>query len=400
MQQDTEQTTDAHLRTPAGGPLAGVRVVEVGQAVCAPLCARHLADLGADVIKVEAHDGDLARSYDSVVNGESAYFAWANYGKRSIVLDLRAEDGREALSKLLVRSDVFIHNLGPGSMERLGFGREAVKALNPSIVDCSISGFGSTGPMADRKAFDLLVQGEAGLMSVTGAQDEPAKVGISIVDMCTAVYALSAIQAALWERITTGRGQHIEMSLLDSIAEWMMAPALHQMHTGKPPRREGARHNMMVPYGRYRTGAETSVNFAIQTQRHWQLLCEEVLLAPELTAHADFATNANRVANRRDLEPMIEERLTARGHVSVVEDLLRTGIPCGEVNDLAAFVDHPQLAERSRWRSIRAGEGTTRTIVPPFSLGDRAQDERAEQLAVPALGEHTQSILAALGVPG
>ncbi|MFE0726115.1 CaiB/BaiF CoA transferase family protein [Streptomyces mutabilis] len=388
------QRTTISPDTARPGPLSGVRVIEVGHAVCAPLCARHLADLGADVIKVEAPTGDLARKYDEVVGGDSAYFAWANYGKRSIVLDLRSDDGRADFEELVERADVVIHNLGPGAMNRLGFDHQRLSRLNRRLIDCAISGYGTPGPMAERKAFDLLVQGESGLMAVTGTEAEPAKVGVSIVDMCTAMYALAAIQAALIERSQTGAGRLVEISMLDCIAEWMMAPAFHQIHGGAAPRREGARHNMMVPYGLYRTGASTSVNFAIQTTPHWRTLCKEVLNAPELADHPDFATNADRVRNRTALEPRIEELLAGIGHDEAVKRLLDANIPVGEVNDLAGLVGHPQLQARDRWMTIRAKGGTAPTVRPPFNLTDTA----GMIPAVPALGEHTSSILAELRV--
>ncbi len=378
-----------------GAPLRGIRVVEVGHAVSAPLCARHLADLGADVVKVEAPTGDLARGYDSVVAGDSAYFAWANYGKRSVVMDLRSDEGRKHFGQLVETSDVLVHNLGPGAMNRLGFTPEHLRQLNPQLVNCQITGYGTTGPMADRKAFDLLVQGEAGLMAVTGTEADPAKVGISIVDMCTAVYALSTVQAALIERASTGIGRHVEVAMIDCISEWMMAPAFHQIHTGRAPRREGARHNMMVPYGLYRTGERTSVNFAIQTAPHWRSLCEDVLEAPELTEHSDYATNADRVRNRAKLETRVEELLSGIGHDAAVQRLLAAGIPSGEVNDLAGLVDHEQLAARDRWMPIRTGGGDAPTIRPPFNLRDGYEVTPA----VPGLGEHTDAVLAELDHP-
>jgi itaconate CoA-transferase len=377
---------------PATLPLEGIRVVEVGQAVCAPLCARHLADLGADVIKVESPSGDLARGYDSVVDGDSAYFAWANYGKRSVVLDLRDADGRTHFEHLVATADVLIHNLGPGSMGRLGFDDARLAELNPRLINCGISGYGTEGPMAQRKAFDLLVQGESGLMSVTGTAAEPAKVGVSIVDMCTAVYALVGIQAALIERSSTGVGRVVEISLLDCIAEWMMAPAYHQIHSGEAPRREGARHNMMVPYGLYRTGPSTSVNFAIQTTPHWRALCGDVLDAPDLADDPDYATNADRVRHREKLERRVEELLCTIGHDEAVRRLLAAGIPVGEVNGLAGLVEHPQLEARQRWMSIRTRRGLAPTVRPPFDSGVRAR----RVPAVPGLGQHTDDVLAEL----
>lgn len=379
--------------TQVTAPLEGIRVVEVGQAVCAPLCARHLADLGADVIKVEnPHGGDLARGYDAVVNGTSAYFAWANYGKRSVVLDLKGEEGTAGFVALVDTADVLVHNLGPGAMDRLGFDPVTLAARNPRLVNCGISGYGTDGPLKDRKAFDLLVQGEVGLMSITGTGDEVAKVGISIVDMCAAVYGLSAIQAALIQRTTTGVGTFIDLSLFDCIAEWMMAPAYHQIHTGRSPQREGARHNMMVPYGVYSTGPGTSVNFAVQTQAHWQLLCEEVLERPEMARAEGYATNADRVTNRGRLEPVIESLLANIGHDQVLSRLDGCGIPVGEVRDLAGFAAHPQLSERSRWFDIEVGAGSARALRAPFNLTSTAPTGKR----VPALGEHTAEVLAEL----
>ncbi|GAA2400465.1 CaiB/BaiF CoA-transferase family protein [Actinomadura vinacea] len=383
--------TGGDSRRELGTPLQGIKVVEVGHAVSAPLCARHLADLGADVVKIEAPSGDLARGYDSVVSGDSAYFAWANYGKRSVVLDLRSEDGRAHFEQFVGRADVLVHNLGPGAMNRLGFDSDHLAALNPQLVNCQITGYGSTGPMAERKAFDLLVQGESGLMAVTGTEDRPVKVGISVVDMCTAMYALAAVQAALFDRSSTGAGRYVEISMLDCISEWMMVPAFHQIHADSTPRREGARHNMMVPYGVYRTGVGTSVNFAIQTTSHWQSLCD-VLEAPELAEHPDFATNADRVRNRATLEPRIEELLTGIGHDEAVRRLLASAIPCGEVNDLQGLVDHPQLAARERWMSIRTRGGVAPTVRSPFNLRNSHQPSPA----VPGLGEHTDAVLAEL----
>lgn len=369
-------------------PLTGVRVIEIGHAVSAPLCARHLADLGADVIKIESPQGDLARGYDSVVHGTSAYFAWANYGKRSVVADLKTPEGVEFLRELLAGADVLVHNLGPGAMDRLGFGADAVTSLNPALVNCRISGYGAEGPLKDRKAFDLLVQGESGLMSVTGTESEPAKVGVSIVDMCTAVYALSAIEAALLRRTTTGSGAFIDLTMLDCISEWMMAPAYHQLYAGRAPRREGARHNMMVPYGVYRTGAETSINFAVQTQTHWRLLCDDVLGEPELAQDPGFSTNSDRVANRERLETLLERRFQAIGHDDVLARLLSAGIPVAEVNDLAGLTNHPQLSSRGRWFEITTAGGPVRALRPPFNLDHCDIHHRA----VPQLGEHTDSI--------
>lgn len=375
------------------GPLSGIRVIEVGQAVAAPLCARHLADLGADVIKIESPiGGDLARNYDSVAKGTSAYFTWANYGKRSVALDLKSEDGRAAIAQLLATADIFVHNLGPGAMDRLGFDPKSVQQINSRLVNCAITGYGADGPMRDRKAFDLLIQGESGLMSVTGTEDQVAKVGISVVDMCTAVYALSAIQAALLQRTRTDEGTYLDISMLECLSEWMMAPTYHQLYGETQPRREGARHNMMVPYGVYSTGSRTSVNFAIQTDVHWRLFCDRVVRRPGLAQDPRFESNERRVANRVDLEQLIEAIFKEAGHQQVLQRLVDAGIPSGEVNDLKGLSEHPQLEARNRWFDIETAGGLVRAIRAPFNLPGL----NTTQKSVPSLGQHTHDVLNAL----
>lgn len=315
-------------------PLSGLRGIALEQAVAAPLCSRHLADLGADVIKVKRPDrGDMTRGYDSVVQGQSAYFVWANRGKRSLTLDLKSDHGRRMLGELLDGADVFLHNLGPGAMERLGFGREAVSTRWPALINCAISGYGNDGPYQHRKAFDLLIQGEAGMLSLTGKPDAPAKVGISIADTCAAMYPLSAVLAALIERDRSGRGTFIDISMLECLAEWMMTPAYHQLHAGRQPRRAGARHNMLVPYGVYRAGNGGHVNLAVQTQTQWRRLCAEVLDQTSLIGDPRFATNEARVRNRDELEALIEERFHKLDPAEVTRLLADAGIPTGDVND-------------------------------------------------------------------
>lgn len=380
-----------------GRPLRGIRVVTIEVAVAGPLCSRHLGDLGADVIKIERPPlGDLARNYDTVVKGQSAYFVWANRGKRSVALDLKAAEGQTVLAALLDSADVFVHNLGPGAVDRIGFGAEVIASRWPRLIACGISGYGADGPYRDRKAFDLLIQGEAGLLSLTGTPEEPAKVGISVADMCAGVYALGAILAALLERGQTGRGRVIDISLLDCLAEWMMAPTYHQIYGERQPSREGARHNMMVPYGVYRVGDEGHVNFAVQTETHWRALCGQVLETPELADDLRFATNEARVEHRRELEPLIERLFAKRGLAAVLDRLRTAGIPTGDVNDLAGLIDHPQLASRDRWFETDTPGGPVRALRPPFNLGDRGAPARG----VPSLGEHTAEVLAELGMDG
>jgi itaconate CoA-transferase len=376
-----------------GLPLAGIRVIALEHAVAAPLCSRHLADLGADVIKVEnPHGGDLARHYDSVVEGQSAYFVWANRGKRSVALDLKSDEGRAAFDGLLRGADVFVHNLGPGAVDRLGFGHEALRERFPRLINCAISGYGADGPYRDRKAFDLLIQGEAGLLSVTGEPEQPAKVGISVADMCAAVYAMSAILAAVLRRERTGDGAVIDISMLDCLSEWMMAPAYHQLYGGTQLPRAGARHNMMVPYGVYPAGEGEHVVFAVQTAAQWTRLCEHVIDCPDLVEDSRFATNELRVRNRAELEPLIEEELAALGAARAMERLLAAGIPTAAVNDLDGMLHHPQHEARARWTEAGSPGGPVRVLRSPFTMDGLV----TPAAAVPGLGEHTDVVLAEL----
>lgn len=348
-------------------PLAGIRVVALEQAVAAPLCSRHLADLGAEVVKVESRRGDFARRYDSAVRGQSAYFVWLNRGKRSIALDLSTPADRTVFDALLARADVFLHNLGPGAVDRLGYGWQAPHQAHPRLIWCGISGYGPDGPYRDRKAYDLLLQGESGLLAVTGEPDRPAKVGVSIGDISAGMYALASIQSALFRRERSGEGARIDVSMLDCLAEWMMPPAYHAMY-GEAPPASGARHSMIVPYGPFRVGGGGVVNVAVQNEGQWQRLCEHVLERPDLVADPRFATNQARVANRAALEPLIEAIL-AGVLLEEAERRLEAGdVPFGTVRDLQGLLAHPQLAERGRWREADTPAGAIRALVPPFNI--------------------------------
>ena len=363
------------------------------QAVAAPFASRQLADMGADVIKIERPDGgDSARAYDRAMNGVSAYFAWLNRGKRSVVLDLKQAHDRNVCATLLARADVFIHNLAPGAVERLGFGYEHVVGQNERIVWCGISGYGPDGPLRDKKAYDMLVQAESGVVSVTGSADAPAKVGISIADISSGFYAYSSILAALIRRGRTGRGDRIDITMLECLTEWM-TPALYVWRgTGTVPARMGVRHNMIVPYGAYAC-ADGAVLFAIQTQREWQRFCAQVMDAPALADDPKFATNADRLTHRAELEARIEDRLRGYHRAEVTAWLEAADIATGNLNDVPTVVEHPQLAARSRWTTVDSPGGPIPALVPPHNL----YDAPARMGAVPALGEHTQAVLAELG---
>jgi itaconate CoA-transferase len=377
-----------------GYPLEGVRVVALEQAVAAPFCTRHLADLGADVVKIERPDGgDFGRRYDTVVNGMSSYFVWLNRGKRSLTLDLKSEGGRELLTRLLDRADVFIQNLGPGVADRLGLAASTLRERYPRLIVCELSGYGSTGPYRDRKAFDLLLQGESGLISTTGSPEAPAKIGISIADVSAGMYAFSSILAALYDRERTGLGRSIETAMLDCLAEWMSAPASFWMYGGIKLERAGWRHNIIVPYGPYRCGDGQYVNLAVQNEGQWRRLCERALGRPDLVDDPRFRSNELRLRNRTELEPLIEEILGQADRATIEARLAEADVPFGSLNDVDDLVEHPQLAARDRWLEVGSPVGPVRALAHPLNLSDMPQ--RADP--VPALGEQTDEIARELG---
>lgn len=374
-------------------PLSGIRVVALEQAVAAPFTTRQLADMGADVIKVERQEGgDFARSYDGVLNGLSAYFAWLNRGKRSIVLDAKAEEGKAILKRLLERADVFVHNLAPGAVERLGFGYEAVKEFNQRLVWAGISGYGPDGPYRDKKAYDMLIQAEAGVVSLTGTPEEAAKVGVSIADIAAGLYGYSSILAALLNREKTGRGERIDISMFECLAEWAMPPINVYLGSGVIPARAGLHHNMIQPYGSYKC-ADGSVLFSIQNEREWKRFCDIVLEMPALADDPRFVSNDRRLENRDALTSQIEVRFSLSSVDTIIERLERANIANAAVNDVKAVVEHPQLAARGRWASVDSYLGPIQTLLPPHNLA--SVSPRMER--IPALGEHTDEILAELG---
>lgn len=376
-------------------PLSGVRVVALEQAVSAPLCTRHLADLGADVIKIERpKEGDFARHYDSVVKGQSAHFVWLNRGKRSIELDMKSPAGPRTMDALLARADVFVHNLGPGAVDRLGLGWNDVHSRWPALISCAISGYGADGPYRERKAYDLLLQGEAGVLAVTGTPEQPAKVGVSIADICAGMYALSAILATLFQRTKTGEGTLIDISMFECLSEWMVPSLYHHLYAGRAPAREGMRHNMIVPYGPYRVGGGDFVNLGVQNESQWLRLCERVLERPDIARDPRFNSNERRVHNRSALEPVLEEILSRWTAAEVEDRLAAADVPFGHVNSVADVAAHAQLVARHRWIEIESESGPIDALAHPFNISGLEQTPKG----VPALGQHTAEVLAELGL--
>ncbi|MET8978199.1 CaiB/BaiF CoA-transferase family protein [Streptomyces sp. NPDC004539] len=376
-------------------PLAGITVVSVEQAVAAPYATRQLADLGARVIKVERPGGgDFARRYDTTVHGESSYFVWLNRSKESVTLDLKTAAGRRVLGQLLGRADVFVQNLAPGAAERMGFGVEALKERFPSVIPCSITGYGSTGPWADRKAYDLLVQCQTGLVSLTGGPEEPARVGISVADIAAGMYAYSGILTALFARAVSGTVRPVEVSLFEALAEWMGQPANYTRFGGSQPPRVGTQHATIAPYGAYRCADGKDVLISIQNEREWASLCGRFLRQPALTDDPRFATGAERVVHRAELNTIVARRFAELDSAEAAEELDAAGIANAGVNDVADFVAHPVLAERDRWRDVTLPGGTAvPALIPPVDLD--GVTPRMEP--VPGPGEHTDAVLGELG---
>ena len=378
-------------------PLKDIVVVAVEQAVAAPFATRHLADLGARVIKVERPDGgDFARSYDGAVHGLSSHFVWLNRTKESLTLDLKRPEASTVLPQLLERADVFVQNLAPGAATRLGTAPADLHARYPRLIVCEISGYGSSGPYANEKAYDLLVQSEVGLVSITGSEAEPAKAGVSVADIAAGMYALSGILTALLARAQSGRGTIVEVSLFDALSEWMGFAAYYTAYGGSPPPRTGAHHASIAPYGPFRTRDGDTVVLAVQNAREWTRFCAEVLGWSELADDDRFRTNSLRVANRRALHIAIESTLGSLPVSDVVARLNAARIAHARVNSVAEYLEHPQLAERDVWREIGSPAGVLRAMIPPVRMAGVAPALGP----VPALGQHTDAILRELGVNG
>lgn len=376
-------------------PLEGVTVVSFEQAVAAPFATRQLADLGARVIKIERPGpGDFARGYDETVHGLSSHFVWLNRSKESIALDLKSPHGFEAASELVARADVVVQNLAPGALARLGFGAAELRAQRPDLIHVSISGYGEDGPYTRKKAYDLLVQCEAGLVSVTGTPEQPCKVGISAADIAAGMYAYTGVLTALLRRGRTGEGATVSVSMLEALAEWMGFPMYYGAYGGSAPPRSGASHAAIAPYGPFRCGGQAQVFLGIQNEREWETFCDAVVGDADLARDPRFVRNSARVAHRDELTARIEAAFTGLDADTVSERLDAAGIANARLRDIDEFVEHPQLLARNRWREVATAAGPIRALVPPAMLdGDEPVMD-----PVPSVGEHTSAILAELGL--
>ena len=376
-------------------PLKGVTVVALEHAIAAPFCTRQLADLGARVIKVERPGaGDFARGYDQRVRGLSSHFVWTNRGKESLTLDLKHPEAARLLEKLVLEhADVLVQNLAPGAAARMGLGWERLSRLKPSLIVCDISGYGGDGPYRDKKAYDLLIQSEAGFVSITGTPDQPSKAGISIADIAAGMYAYSNVLAALLQRRQTGQGRHIDLSMLESLAEWTGFPLYYAFDGAAPPPRTGASHATIFPYGPFPTGADGgSVMFGLQNEREWASFCEKVLLQAELARDPRFAGNARRVEQQSELRRMIVEAFSSLTAPQAVERLEAAQIANARVNTMHEVWEHPQLQARDRWAEVGSPAGPLPALLPPGLAPGEARME-----AIPSLGQHTEALLAELG---
>ena len=375
-------------------PLDGITVISLEHAVAAPFCTRQRADLGARVIKVERPgSGDFARGYDQRVQGQYSHFTWINRSKESLALDVKQPQAKQALLDLLKTADVLVQNLAPGAAARMGLSYTALKAHNPKLIVCDISGYGADGPYRDKKAYDLLIQSEAGFLSVTGTPETPSKSGISVADIAAGMYAYTNILSALLLRGKTGEGSHIDVSMLEAMGEWMGYPLYYAYDGAPPPPRTGASHASIYPYGPFVAGDGKTVMLGLQNEREWKAFCDTVLQLPAVATDARFDSNAQRNAHREALQALILQTFAALTAAQVVDRLEAAGIANARVNDMADLWQHPQLQARQRWRTVGTPAGEVPALLPPGV--NSAFDYRMDP--IPAVGQHNASILAELG---
>ncbi len=376
-------------------PLEGITVVTLEHAIAAPFCSRQLADQGARVIKVERPGGgDFARGYDSRVHGLSSHFTWTNRSKESLALDLKHAKAGDIMDKLLAQADVLVQNLAPGAAARMGLSFEALHEKYPKLIVCDISGYGDSGPYRDKKAYDLLIQSESGFLSVTGTPDEPSKAGCSIADIAAGMYAYTNILTALLQRGRTGLGRRIDVSMLESMAEWMSFPMYYAYDGASPPPRAGASHATIYPYGPFVAGDGKSVMLGLQNEREWAVFCDKVLRQPALAKDERFDANAKRSAARAPLRQIIETEFGTLTAAQVIARLEEAGIANAQVNTMADLWAHPQLAARARWTEVSSPVGPVPALLPP-GAADPAQ---VRMDAIPSVGQHSAAILRELGL--
>ncbi len=375
-------------------PLQGITVVSLEQAVAAPFATRQLADLGARVIKIERPGvGDFARAYDRTVLGQASHFVWLNRSKESLTLDVKHPDAAAVLQRLLERADVFVQNLVPGAAARLGLGADALLERHPRLIACGISGYGPDGPYSQKKAYDLLIQCESGVVSVSGTPETPGKSGISIADIAAGMYAYTGVLTALFQRERTGKGTAFDVSMFEALGEWMGYPAYFANYGGSAPPRTGAAHATIHPYGPFSAGDGRTVFFGIQNEREWASFCATVLDRPDLARDARFDSNSQRVANRDALTAIIHAAFAAFSAEQVIERLDAAQIANARLNDMHEFWNHPQFKARDRWRSVDTPSGPIDALVPPVTM----RDVEPRMDPIPAVGQHTRAILSELG---
>ncbi len=375
-------------------PLDGITVISLEHAIAAPFCTRQLADMGARVIKIERPgSGDFARGYDERVRGLSSHFVWTNRSKESLTLDLKREEAGGIMDRLLESADVLVQNLAPGAAARLGLSFEALHQKYPRLIVCDISGYGEGGPYQDKKAYDLLIQSESGFLSVTGTKDDPVKAGCSIADIAAGMYAYSAILNALLLRQKTGQGSRLDVSMLESMVEWMGFPMYYAFDGGAPPVRAGAAHASIYPYGPFPVGGGSTIMLGLQNEREWRVFCAQVLRQAELAEDPRFLSNSLRTANRDDLRALIVAAFADLSIEQVTQRLEDAQIANARVNDMAGVWAHPQLQARARWSKVDSPAGELPALLPPAS--SNAFSPRME--AVPAVGQNTDAVLASLG---
>ena len=375
-------------------PLEGLTVVTLEQAVAAPFCSRQLAEQGARVIKIERPGvGDFARDYDQAVLGQSGYFVWLNRNKESLSLDVKKDESKQILAKLLAKADVFIQNLAPGAAKRLGLGADELMAKHPRLIVCDISGYGDSGPYAKKKAYDLLIQSEAGILAVTGTRESPAKVGVSLTDIGTGLHAYSGILGALYQRERTGKGSRIEVTMFEAMVEWMNHPLMYEHYGQKPIQRAGTDHAIIVPYGRFTAGDGKDVMFGIQNEREWASFCAKVLERPELATDARYDNNSKRLSARTELIAMITQAFSTMTAEQVVARLDAADIANARLNTPLEVWNHEQLKARGRWRKVDTPAGPIDALLPPVTTS--GYEVRME--AVPSVGQHTDAVLRDIG---